>query len=548
VALDQDLLPAERRLVENGALVLDHGDDPAGGADWPEDRTIRAPVLRDVLLADSPMRVEVTGARITERLDLEGMTIARSVVLESCYFAARPNLRCAQLVSLALPGCRLPHGLQAGDCRLRGSLQLGYGFCAESEVILAGAVIGGAFVAAGGRFFNPGDDALFADGMSVDRGVFLNDGFEAEGTVRLLGARIRGELDCSGGVFRSPDRIALSADGIRVGRGVFLSDGFQALGEVRLIGAEIDGQLSCEGGRFAAWDQALQMENVRVHGPVYLRAGFEVEGELTVLAAVIEGRFVFQGDVSNPGKLAVHLEAARVDGPVYLQPVRPLDGWVDLSFAQLGSLLDGPWAWHTGYELRGCRYKTIHSAWEDHNRSRWLRKDSAVERRLAWLARNRSGYLPQVYDQLSEVYGAAGEEKHQRDVLVAKQRRRRRELPWYGRLWNVALDVLIGFGYRTGQALVPFVALLAVGWWYFAKAHDDGEILARSTAETMNVPPFRPLIYSLDQLVPVVNFGQRENWVATGDAQMLATIMVIAGWVLTTAIVAALTGLVRRNQ
>jgi hypothetical protein len=534
VALDQDLLPAERRLVESGTLVLDHGDDLAGGADWPEDRTIRAPVLRDVLLADSPTRVEVTGARITETLDLEGMTIARSVVLEDCYFAERPNLRSADLVSLALPGCRSPHGLQAGDCRLRGTLRLGFGFCAESEVILAGAVVGGAVVASGGRFLNRGDDALFADGLSVDRGVFLNDGFEAEGTVRLLGARIRGELDCSGGKFRNPARVALAADGIRVGRGVFLNEGFQAQGEVRLLGAEIDGQLTCEGGRFEAWDQALQMENMRVHGPVYLRGGFHAAGELTVIAAVIEGRFVLQGDVSKPDDLAVDFEAARIDGPLVLQPTKPLDGWVDLSFAQLRTLEDGPAAWHTGYELGGCRYRTI--------------RDASVEERLAWLEGNRSGYVPQIYDQLAEVYGAAGEETHQRDVLVAKQRRRRGQLPWYGRLWNLALDVLIGFGYRTGRALVPFAAFLALGWWYFGNAYDNGDIVSRSTAENMNVPPFRPLIYSLDQLVPVVNFGQRESWVASGDAQTLVTVMIIVGWILTTAIVAALTGLVRRNQ
>jgi hypothetical protein len=352
--------------------------------------------------------------------------------------------------------------------------------------------------------------------------------------VRRLGARIRGELDCSGGKFRNPARVALAADGIRVGRGVFLNEGFQAQGEVRLLGAEIDGQLTCEGGRFEAWDQALQMENMRVHGPVYLRGGFHAEGELTVIAAVIEGRFVLQGDVSKPDDLAVDFEAARIDGPLVLQPTKPLDGWVDLSFAQLRTLEDGPAAWHTGYELGGCRYRTI--------------RDASVEERLAWLEGNRSGYVPQIYDQLAEVYGAAGEETHQRDVLVAKQRRRRGQLPWYGRLWNLALDVLIGFGYRTGRALVPFAAFLAFGWWYFGNAYDNGDIVSRSTAENMNVPPFRPLIYSLDQLVPVVNFGQRESWVASGDAQTLVTVMIIVGWILTTAIVAALTGLVRRNQ
>jgi hypothetical protein len=533
VAPVRDLLPAERRLVDEGTVVLDDGEDPADGAAWPEDRTIRAPELRDVLLADGPS-VKVTGIRIAEPLDLEGRRIARSVTLDKCYFAARPNLRGAQLESLDLSGSRLPDGLLAGSCRLSGSLHLGFGFCAEDEVILAGAVVGGQVVASRGHFLNPGDDALFADDMAVDRGVFLNDEFLAQGTVLLTGARIRGELDCSGGVFCNPDGVAIAADGIRVGRGVFFSHGFRALGEVRMLGAEIDGQLTCDRGSFKARDEALQLEHARVHGPVYLRDRFRSEGRMTLVAAVIEGRLVLEGVVSSPHELAVNLEGARIEGPLYLRPASPLDGTVDLRFAHLRSLEDSPAAWQGGYELRGCRYTTICGA--------------SVEQRLAWLAGNGSGYVPEIYDQLAAVYAAAGEEAHQRDVLIAKQRRRRGGLPWYGRLWSLALDVLIGFGYRTGRALVPFGAFLAFGWWYFAQAYDDGDIIPRSTAESMNVAPFRPLIYSLDQLVPVVDFGQREAWVATGDAQTLATIMVIAGWVLTTAILAALTGLVRRNQ
>jgi hypothetical protein len=374
----------------------------------------------------------------------------------------------------------------------------------------------------------------------------------AEGQVSLTGARITGLLTLDGAQLRNadPEGFALRADGLSVGKSMFMRYGFRADGTVFLIDGEVHGEFSCLGGHFSKPDgYALHADRLKVHGSVLCHGGFRAEGEVRLTAAQVESQLVFMDAViSKPGNLALDLEDVAVESTLFLRFTEPLDGWVNLTNAQVGSLNDGPEAWHTGHELRGCRYRRLRSVWEEHRERRWLRRDMAVTRRLEWLARNRDGYLPQLYDQLIEVYGNAGEEKRKRDVLIAKQRRRRGQLPWYAWVWSLANDVLIGFGYRTGRALIPFVAFLALGTWFFADAYDDGDIVERSTAPTVNEPPFKPFIYSLDQLVPVVNFGQRESWVASGDAQILVTVMIITGWVLTTAILAALTGLVRRNQ
>jgi hypothetical protein len=103
-------------------------------------------------------------------------------------------------------------------------------------------------------------------------------------------------------------------------------------------------------------------------------------------------------------------------------------------------------------------------------------------------------------------------------------------------------DALVGFGYRTWQAIFPFVALVIFGAMYFAAHRSD---VVPKNPQLTN-PDFHPLTYTLDLLVPVVTLGLRENYVAQGSAQTISTIYVVAGWVLTTAIIAALTGLVRR--
>jgi hypothetical protein len=51
----------------------------------------------------------------------------------------------------------------------------------------------------------------------------------------------------------------------------------------------------------------------------------------------------------------------------------------------------------------------------------------------------------------------------------------------------------------------------------------------------------------MDVLVPIVDFGQRKAWIAHGSAQYWSWILIIAGWFLTTAVVAGLTGILKRD-
>jgi hypothetical protein len=61
------------------------------------------------------------------------------------------------------------------------------------------------------------------------------------------------------------------------------------------------------------------------------------------------------------------------------------------------------------------------------------------------------------------------------------------------------------------------------------------------------VPPFNPLIYTLNLLLPVVDFGQARAYDPQGPEQWLSYILIAAGWTLATAVAAGIIRVLQRN-
>jgi hypothetical protein len=58
---------------------------------------------------------------------------------------------------------------------------------------------------------------------------------------------------------------------------------------------------------------------------------------------------------------------------------------------------------------------------------------------------------------------------------------------------------------------------------------------------------FNPLVYTLDLLIPIVDFGQERAVDIAGPAQSLAYALTAMGWILFTAVAAALTRTFNRS-
>ena len=367
---------AEQKLIEAAAsgMVADYrvgereADDPAGGAEWGEERTLRAEIIYALCLGARPdwpvhpKGVEARGARIVGPVDFLSATLVSPLALVACFIEEELILADAEAPLLTLEGSHI-RALNADGLKTRRGVFFRNGFTARGEVRLLGAVIGGNLECDGGTFDNPNGKALSADGLTTRGNVFLREGFTAKGEVRLLGGDIGGSVDCSGGTFENPDGHALSADRLKTGGGVFLREGFTAKGEVRLLGADIGGNLDCVGGSFEnPRGNALSADRLKTGGSVFLRDRFTAKGEVRLLGADIGGDLSCVGGAfENPDGDALSADGLKTGGGVFLRQGFTAKGKVRLLGADIGGNLEcdgGTFDNPNGYALNADGLKT----------------------------------------------------------------------------------------------------------------------------------------------------------------------------------------------
>lgn len=586
-------------------------DEVAGGGRWAEKRVVRAEFMQRLLDAEldakRPRGLKLRGARIVGQLDLEDWEVASQITLLGCYVDEPLNLSDARLPVLRLPACHVP-GIAGDGVETRGDLRLDAGFVADGEVRLIGAHVGGQFALGGARLCTPEGRALCADQIKVDQGVFCR-GLEAHGEVRLNGARIGGQLVLSGANLSSEDAsglalcapglvveegmycdvldghrftaegqvrligasiggdfsldgaqlvggngASLAADGLEVGRDMSCSGGFTADGTVRLIGARVGGIFNLDGARLTGRKyptlvlgepgggaQASVEEVVHGSGPalagdrltvarsLHCGDGFVADGAVELVAARIGGQLVFKGaELSGVEEgVSLTLERAATEA-LDLTFAEPPSGAVVLMNARTGRLTDDPRTWPVQRDLRGFAYDSIESATDVRQRLRWIDADGH--------------YDPATFTQLAAFYRREGREEDAGRVAIKKEQRRRAGLALPARSWSHLLYWTVGYGYRTWWATGWLVLVFAIGWIVFDQAQ------MRETKPSADLPAFQPAIYALDALLPIIDLGQQGGRTPTGFAQWWLWISIIAGWVLTTAIVAALSGLLRRSE
>ncbi|MFD7711100.1 hypothetical protein [Streptomyces sp. NPDC059786] len=150
--------------------------------------------------------------------------------------------------------------------------------------------------------------------------------------------------------------------------------------------------------------------------------------------------------------------------------------------------------------------------------------------RLRWLALDE-GVTAGSFEQLALSYQRAGDERAARLVRRARERRLHASERLPGRVWGRLQDVLFGYGYAPGRALAWLAALVGAGSLWFA-AHVPAPAAGGARRDRDAV------LYALDLVVPVAGLGYCTAWDPAGADKAVAIVLVLAGWVLATAVVA----------
>jgi hypothetical protein len=514
----------EDREADAAALAPDAGPyPPVSGA-----------LVADLLGSDTvagrfgPRRVSLRGFRIDGPLDLAASAAIRPLELTDCR-AGELSFENGTTRDIILNDCQLD-ALSLKGASVEGSVKLSGGRT-SGRIDLIDASITNTLNLDGHGVRGSGGVAIEGDRVSVGRALFLRRGFTAEGDIRLVSAAIGGELSCDGAGLRG-----LDLDGATIGGRLFLRTikemPFTATGRVRLTGAKARGPV--EIGGTLSGTPALQAGGMVVETALVLQPELRAHGEVALKGARVEGRLECRAaELHNAGGKALDLTSLHVHGTLRVTP-GSVQGKILLIDARSGRFEDDPAHPPSDLHLDGFTYESIGVCDGD---------EPPAKKRLAQLG---GPYRPQPYEALASAYRRDGREEDARLVGIHKQRQRTRSLSWWRRPWGWALDALVGYGYVPARALLLLGLLLVAGTLLFADLHASGALQARGGASPE--PVFSPVLYSFDLLLPVISLRQRDAWVPVEfAAQVWMAVFIVVGWIIATAVAAALAGVVRRN-
>ncbi|MER7043459.1 MULTISPECIES: oxidoreductase [Streptomyces] len=525
--LPAGLSPTEQRMwnaFRNGSTYdLSDPDpllnDPFSPRRWGPERSVRASVVARLLLSGPephPGRVaalKLRGGQITGTLKLAGGTVSPYVELNGCRFENEIWLPEAHFTTVRMVGCAIPR-IEAARLRTEGDLHLPrcrieHGIRLTDAQIGTDLLINQIHVRPDRR-----GRAITADGLAVAQDLQA-ELIETYGEVSLRGAKIGVSLSLRGSRLRAAaERRALNAPQLTVERTLYMTGAWvsEATGDQNAtppFGIGLDGS-----GR-----RITRLQPFECYGGIRLD-----DGRFGDAVDLHRARFVL-----SPRE---ELSLRRIVSPeLRFNAQRPEEGRVVLNGAKVVTLVDlaASWPGPGGLAMGGFVYENLVPY-----------EEFPLSRRLEWVASATPEYSPEPYERLATVLRNSGEDADAREVLLAKQRRRRETLPLAAKLWGYLQDWTVAYGYRPGRAALWMAVLWAAGALAFAQVDPD-------PIKKDEHPRWNAALYALDLLIPVINLGQDGYWRLEGHWQWAAAALVMLGWILATTVAAGASRLLSRG-
>ncbi|MBP2321966.1 cytoskeletal protein CcmA (bactofilin family) [Kibdelosporangium banguiense] len=500
-----------------------------------------------------------------ERFSSTGWVFLPATRVDSDFSLRGAELRPADMngsEGSADPGFDLTATLIADRIRVEGNLELDRGLRSTGTLRIVNAMIGGSLRLSSSDIDVSAEQpppwphrALHLDGTQIS-GDFDARSIRMAGQARMVDVTIRGSLLLDGANLRNPESDAILGRRFSVGGNL---DGrfVEVAGCLSFQGAKIGANLDLRGSRLiepgrhlrtGAVSPSVDIRAATVGRDLILAAGhrpFAAHGGVRMHRAEIGREANFDGAMLGSGLGGTALNAhGMVAQELVLTVGQAPRGRVTLRHARCASLADNDKFWDgTGrIDLEDFRYEALAIPID-------VKDDAAVRTRLRWLRTSMQGtYSPGPYDQLATVFRSSGNEEHAATVLIEKHRWRyvamadgMRVLGPGVRMWSWLQRSMVGYGYRPTRALVWLLVCLALGSVWFGLHPRPNEINADDSLI------WNPVLYTLDLLVPIIDFGNKNRWQAPGTSQWIASGLIATGWILATTAAAGLTRMLRRN-
>ncbi|MGM1063573.1 hypothetical protein [Saccharothrix sp. Mg75] len=523
-----------------------------------------------------------TGLHIGGNLLLNNSTILGTVLLAGARVDSALTMRGAAVAEGRADDDALdPHAdpnatLVFDRLTVDGDVQLDRGFRSTGTVRMVNAALGGTLSLSGGAFDAGGPEldeptgygralhgnaeptghgrALHLDGARVG-GDVIGRQARVRGQLRMVDIQVKGSLILDGSALDNPRADAVLGNRSHVGSNLAARE-VEVTGGLELRGVRVGANLDLRGSRITkpgryrhqpAGKPSLDVGGAVIGRDLICARGakeFVAHGGVRARRAQVGRMATFDGAVLGD-KLDSHplnLLGMQVQ-ELTLTPITAPRGDVTLRQVRCTSLDDNENFWAaTGWiDLEEFRYDSLRHPID-------LRDDEEVERRLRWLRQAmRRTYRPGPYDQFAEMLRAGGNDEHAAAVLVEKQRLRYRAVAEGRRLlgplvllWSWLQRSMVGYGYRPARALGWLVVTWLLGSLWFAAGPELAEINEQDHL------PWNPWLFTIDLVVPIVDFGNKNRWQTPGASQWIASGLIVVGWVLATTVAAGLTRMLKR--
>jgi hypothetical protein len=562
------------------------------------DRTVRPAFLRALLQGritghsvDS-YGIQIKGAVFSEDLNLDHLECVYPIVFHSSKFLKETSLRGAKLKLISFVESEFSCALDAMGLSTSGYFHA-WSTKFDAGLFLSSAQIGSNCLLSHIIAKPEIDTAVALDGARIAGNLLLCD-VDVQGQLFIMGAQIGGHWLCEG-KFQSTVNQAILADFAVVSGGVKFGSSFCASGSVSMIGVSIGQDLNLIGGTFAGCDSRLFLSRSRVSGLVNMTK-CRFESQLLVNGACFSGNWVANTDGQDAAVMGgINARGITVMGDASLGHVCPdntsISKW-DFTGGNFQGQLTIP-SQHAPFQLLLGRANIVTldiaipgeegaKDWELHGLQYGAVKDpaQAASSEMLKLIRQSDGghYFPQPYRQLFRVLREAGHADSAVKVAVAMNRHRYDHLYQDTVGWQRTqvlivdrISRIIDYGYSThrlyqaafwiwlsGAFMYSVVGLVAMHHMVPTMDAVFSSVKPSGGWYVSGYPGFSGPIYALDHFLPIVDFGQATMWhprvdPVNGSFNLvgwfltgLNWLLVASGWLLTTLLVTAASGVMRR--
>ncbi|WP_410663951.1 hypothetical protein [Amycolatopsis sp. lyj-84] len=488
--------------------VLDGGIDGVGRS-----QSMTAEQVRELLLACTrpkvslPHPVRIRNFRIAGSLDLSHLRLAYDLDLTGCAISGGLVLTGTTIGAVDLSGTEMD-ALLAANTRLGGDLVLHQARIGQANQYEP--------TSSWQEFRSRRGDQVQTPTSTPDRDVVA--------PVTLTSSRVEGDVVLSKSTIRTGEPWAIYAPRLQAS-GSFIANSLRATGGINLWEAKLENSIVLDGAEVGAVDASI----VTVSGGFFAGYGFVASGPVDLLAMRAGNIVTFHDSELRGSPTSANLTRLTTSR-LRLDTRTAPSGRLILRDVRVSSLIDSASTWPVDgdLDLEGLGYDRIGAT-----------ESLAVRERIGWLTRD-----PEVsaasFERLAAYYQSAGDERSARTVRLTRERHLLHHQHFAGRVWGRTQDALFGYGFAPARALLWLAAIVGTGAWWFSghpvrplKQHEH--------------PTWDPFVYALDLVVPIVDLGQEKAWDPVGTDKVVAMALVVAGWLLATAVVAGARRLLSRT-